>query len=437
MVRFFNTVFKKYTPDPFVIAALLTFFVVIVGTLSTPNSPVEMVTYWGGGFWKIIAFTLQMIMILVGGYIIAVSPPIQALLRWMASKVKNSFQAIILVTLISCVASWLNWGLGLVVGAFVALELARHLEKINFKVLVASAYTGFIVWHGGLSGSIPLVVNSDSNFSSKLLNGVIPISETLFSHFNLIILATLLVLLPSINWYLYKSYGDSDSEVSLDGCAIVGKDSRAVQELEPSEKLERHPTVTYVLVIMAALYIGALIGKDKFQLDLNQMNFLFFFAGLALHGNPKSFIDAAIESSSKVGPLIIQYPLYAGIMAMISQSGLAANISEFFISISTENTFPVWTFFSAGLVNVFVPSGGGQWALQAPIVIPAAKALGVDMGKAVMSVAWGDAWTNLLQPFWALPVLAIAGLKVKDIMAHCVLVLLCSGGVIALLLYLL
>lgn len=435
VVLFFNLIFQRYTPDPFVIATLLTFLVFLLGVTLTPTSSLELINYWGNGFWKIIAFTLQMVMVLVGGYIIAISPPMQTLLKWFTGKIHHPLQAVVFVSLISSFASWLNWGLGLVVGAFVALELARKIPQLNFKVLVASAYTGFIVWHGGLSGSIPLVVNSEKNFSFEQIGRIIPTQETLFAPFNLVLLGLLFVSLPFINMLLYRWYGDSEN--STPQIQEEPPQAKDVSDLRtPAEKLESSSLVTFLLFVMSAVFVGSLALQGNFQLDLNNVNFLFFFLGLILHKQPKSFIRAAIESSEKVGPLLIQYPLYAGIMAMISQSGLAAQISQFFIHISTPETFPIWTFISAGLVNIFVPSGGGQWAIQAPIVIPAAQALGVDLGKSVMAVAWGDAWTNLAQPFWALPVLAIAGLKVKDIMAHCIFVLMATGLLISTVLFL-
>ncbi|MEE2862128.1 MAG: TIGR00366 family protein, partial [Pseudomonadota bacterium] len=118
------------------------------------------------------------------------------------------------------------------------------------------------------------------------------------------------------------------------------------------------------------------------------------------------------------------------------QSGLAASLSEWFVSISTAQTLPFWSFIAAGIVNIFVPSGGGQWAVQAPVMLPAAQALGADLPRVAMAVAWGDAWTNLLQPFWALPMLGIAGLQAKDIMGFCVINLVVVGTVVGGVLYL-
>jgi short-chain fatty acids transporter len=183
------------------------------------------------------------------------------------------------------------------------------------------------------------------------------------------------------------------------------------------------------LFALAAFYLYAVQTREErgLKLDLNSINFIFFMLGAILHGTPRRFINAVTEGTPKIAPILIQYPLYAGIMAILQQSGLAGDISQWFVEHSTAATFPLMTFYSAGMLNVLVPSGGGQWAVQAPIVIPAAQELGVSIPRVAMAVAWGDAWTNMLQPFWAVPLLTIAGLSIKDIIGFCLLVLLASG----------
>ncbi|MCK9905937.1 TIGR00366 family protein, partial [Frankia sp. Cpl3] len=161
-------------------------------------------------------------------------------------------------------------------------------------------------------------------------------------------------------------------------------------------------------------------------------NILFLFLGILLHGTPRRFLDAMGEAIKGSAGIVVQFPFYAGIIGMMTASGLAASISNWFISISTATTFPLFTFWSAGLVNIFVPSGGGQWAVQAPIMLPAAAELGVSNAKVAMAIAWGDAWTNLIQPFWALPALAIAGLGARDIMGYCLMMLFVTGAIISL-----
>lgn len=422
MAAIFDRVMRKYTPDPFVIAAILTLAVLVLSWSFTEHSAQQIVRFWGQGFWDLISFTLQMVMVLVGGYIVASSSPVQRLLATISKLACTPVQAIIITTLTSCLASGLNWGLGLVVGAFMALEMSKRVPTANFRVLVASAYSGFIVWHGGLSGSVPLLINTEGNFSQEMIGRVIPTSETLFSPLNMTAFIGLLILLPLLNVFMGRNQKDSRPIQRPRKEKVITHPPKTF-----SERLNQSRIVTGLISLLGVIYLTFEIVDQQFSLDLNRMNYIFLFAGLLLHGTPQRFVDAAVDASKKVGPILIQYPLYAAIMSIMVKSGLADLISQGFISLANETTFPLLTFYSAGLVNFFVPSGGGQWAVQAPIVIPVAHSLGVDVAKVAMAVAWGDAWTNMAQPFWALPLLSIAGLTVKDIMGFCLMILIASG----------
>ena len=195
------------------------------------------------------------------------------------------------------------------------------------------------------------------------------------------------------------------------------------------EWCENRSFIAYCVSGVGLLYLYFLWKKNikVSSLDLDIINTFFLFFGLYIHRTPRSFLNAVTEAAGKVGPILIQFPFYAGIMSLVTYSGLATVLAEAFVQFSTQDTYTLWTFYSAGLLNLFIPSGGGQWAIQAPIVIQSAKAIGADIPKAAMAVAWGDAWTNMLQPFWALPLLAIAGLHLRDIMGYCVIILAVSG----------
>ncbi|MCB9086575.1 MAG: short-chain fatty acid transporter [Bdellovibrionaceae bacterium] len=426
MANFFDRIMRQYTPDPFVIAIALSAIVIILASLTTPHSTGEVLHQWGSGFWNLITFTLQMAMILLGGYVMATSKPVQWLLHRLAQSVRSPVMAIALATFVAGIASWLNWGLGLVVGAFFAIELAKAHPGINFRLLVASSYSGFLLWHGGLSGSIPLLLNTKGNFTEDLMGGrIIPLSDTLFSPFNLVVLASLFVLLPLLNSLMAKP---EDPQTFLFTNEPEEQD-RVAETF--ADRLDDSPVVTIVLAAMGLGFLMQQVLRGEFALDLNRINFLFFFIGLLLHWRPRRFLVAALEGAKKTGPILIQYPLYAGIMGVMVKSGLADSMSQVFVNVANAKTLPLLTFFSAGLVNFFVPSGGGQWAVQAPVVIPAAQQLGADIPLTAMAVAWGDSWTNLAQPFWALPLLAIAGLKIRDIMGYCLMALLFSGLILS------
>ncbi|KEZ52712.1 MULTISPECIES: short-chain fatty acid transporter [Metabacillus] len=427
-----NRLMQRYLPDPYLFVIILTLAVFFLGLIFTPSTPLQMVEFWGGGFWGLLSFAMQMVLVLVTGHVLASSPLFKKGLSAMASAARTPGQAIVYVTAVSMIASFINWGFGLVIGALFAKELAKKVTNVDYRLLIASAYSGFVIWHGGISGSVPLTIATEGHFAQDLI-GLIPTSETIFAPFNLIIVAVLFIALPLVNRLMMPG---KEETISIDP-ALLNETGAEAASLEfashtPAEKAENSKIISMVIGIMGLIYLISYFMKNGFLLNLDVVNFMFLFLGILFHGTPRNFLNAVAEAIKGTSGIIIQFPFYAGIMGMMVTSGLAAVISEGFVSISNQQTFPVLAFWSAGLVNIFVPSGGGQWAVQAPVMIEAAKALDVSMPKTAMAVAWGDAWTNMIQPFWALPALAIAGLKAKDIMGYCVFVLLISGVIISL-----
>lgn len=429
----FDKILRRYTPDPFIIALILTFFLLVLAYIITPASAEQLVMYWGDGFWSLSSFTLQMVMVLVGGYVVAASPFIDKVLHKLSSYLQNTTQAVILTTLVSLIGSWLNWGFGLVIGALLCKKISVDLPKANFRLLVASAYSGFLVWHAGLSASTPLLIATPGNFSETLMGGLIPVTDTIFSSYTLMMVACVSAAVLGLNIWISRKepHGNYKFNEQRDDTALP----KRKEEVYPVTKLENHFSIGLVTAVLGFAYIIVAYLNHKFILNLNGVNFIYLFLGLFLHKNPRSFLNAVMVSARKVGPILLQFPFYGALMGLMKDSGLAATISEAFIQFATPATFNVFTFWSAGVINLFIPSGGGQWAIQAPIIIPAAKTMGCDVIKATMAIAWGDAWTNMLQPFWALPVLAIAGLHLRDIMGYCVMVLIVSGLVLSGLFY--
>lgn len=416
---------ERYLPDAFVLVLMLTLVVFAAGMLVEGQSPIAMMTYWGEGFWNLLAFAMQMVLILVTGFVVASTPPFRKLLLALARLPQTPGQAIILVTLVSLVAAWINWGFGLVIGAFFARELGRHVKGLDYRLAIASAYSGFMIWHGGLSGSIPLVIATEGHFAQELI-GIIPTSETLFSTLNLGILLGLVVAIPLVNRLIMPS---PEETVSVDPKRLAEDDDSAVGTTL-ANGVDDSRLISILAGGLGLLYVAHYFLAADGGLNLNIMNFTLLFAGILLHGRPTLFLAAMKKAIEGAGGIVIQFPFYAGIMGMMVGSGLAVTLSSGFVAIANEQTFPLFTFLSAGIVNIFVPSGGGQWAVQAPIVLGAAEALGVSPARAALAVAWGDTWTNLIQPFWALPILAIAGLSAKDIMGFCLIVLVVTGVII-------
>ena len=424
LTRFSNTIMEKYLPDPYIFVAILTALVMLLGITFTDSSPVDMVVYWGNGIWGLLSFTMQMVVVLAAGHILANSPVFKKGLSSIASKIKTPGMAIIFVTFISLIACWINWGFGLVIGALFAKEIARHVKKVDYRLLIASAYSGFVVWHGGLAGSVPLSIATEGHPFADLM-GVIPTVDTLFSTYNLFIVLVILVTLPFFNrWMMPK---DKDI-VEVDPALLVEeKEELPAPENNFASRSERSYLITIFVGLIGLVFLVHHFATKGFVLDLNIVNTIFIVLGIIFHGTPQRFLAAAQQAIKTTTGIVFQFPFYAGIMGMMTASGLAAVFSEWFVNISNEHTFYLFTFYAAGLVNIFVPSGGGQWAVQAPIMLDAATSLGADYAKTAMAIAWGDAWTNMIQPFWALPALAIAGLKAKDIMGFCLMVLIFTG----------
>ncbi|MGM0784383.1 MAG: short-chain fatty acid transporter [Pseudomonadota bacterium] len=417
---------ERYLPDPYIFVLLLTVIAAAAAIAVERQTPLAVMRFWGDGFWNLLTFSMQMLLILVTGYMLASSPPVKRLLQRLAGQAKNAGAAIVLVTLVSLAASWINWGFGLVVGALFAKELARQI-RVDYRLLVASAYSGFIVWHGGLAGSVPLTIATDGHFSVEQI-GVIGTGETIFSLFNLGIVLCLFIAVPLVNRLMLP---DEKESVYVDPALLEEPDKTRVRIQRPADRLENSVTLAWLVGIPGLLFLADHFLLRNGGLNLNVVNFLFLFLAIVLHRTPRSLLESLQEAIKGGAGIVIQFPFYAGIMAIMMQSGLAETLSGALISFATEATLPFWSFISAGIVNIFVPSGGGQWAVQAPVMLPAAEALGVDVPRIAMAVAWGDAWTNLLQPFWALPVLGIAGLKAKDIMGFCLIQLFITGAIIA------
>jgi short-chain fatty acids transporter len=430
--EFFSRIMQRWLPDTFVIAIILTAVVFLAGMFTQDQSIGAMADHWGNGVWKLLGFSMQMVLILVLGTVLAMSRPVRAALRAIARMASTPSQGIILVTLTSMLALWVNWGFGLVVGALVAREVASHVRNSHFPLLIAAAYSGLLVWHSGLSGSIPLKIASIGDDAlSQLLHGqTVPLVETIFAWQNIAIIIALAVSLPILNILMMP---DKNNRLGL---AVEEEPEPAVDQtaMSPAEKLEHYPIINYLLVAIGTVYLFSFFSSDR-SISLNEINLCLLLAGLVLHINPRNYLNAMNSAIGTSSGIILQFPLYAGVMGMMVGSGLAGAMSQWFVDISTAQSFPVITFVSAGVVNFFVPSGGGQWAVQAPIVVPAAAELGVPVSKAAMAVAWGDAWTNMIQPFWALPLLALSGLKLRQIMGYCVVILLWSGALISSMIY--
>lgn len=425
-------VVNRWLPDPFLFAIILTIVVFIAAMAGTQQGPIAMVNAWGNdkGFWGLLGFSMQMALVLVLGSAMASAKICKNILGTIASTAKNKMSAIIITTAVSVLCCWLNWGFGLIAGTLLAKEVARRVRDVDYRLLIASAYSGFVIWHAGLSGSIPLKLAA----GEKILDVTYQagISTTIFHPMNLIMVLTILVLMPFLN---YAMHPDAAHTIVVNPALLVEEAERTYTVNTPAEKIEHSKILWVITCVLGFTYIIYYFVTKGFNLDLNIVNMIFLFLGVLLHGNLRRYVDAISDAAASAAGILLQFPFYAGIMGLMVATNpetgisLAGIISNFFADISNSITFPMLSFLSAGIVNFFVPSGGGQWAVQAPIVMPGATVLGIEHGRAAMAIAWGDQWTNMIQPFWALPALGIAGLTAKDIMGYLVIVTLFVGVV--------
>lgn len=424
--KFFSNIVNKYLPDPLVFAILLTIIMFVAGITMTPHSAMDMVNMWGDGFWNLLGFAMQMALVLVTGHALASSGSVKKAMARLASIAKTPAQGVMLVGFSSALACAINWGFGLVVGAMFAKEVAKRIPKSDYRLLIATAYMGFLTWHGGLSASIPLVAATKGNPMEKVC-GLIPISQTIFTPYNIFITVALIILVP----ILARMMMPKESEVVEVDPALLVEDSAVMkQTLGPNatlaEKMEESRLLSLIVGAFGIAYLWGYFATKGLDLNVNTVNLIFLIAGILLHKTPMAYARAISAAARGTSGILIQFPFYAGIQIMMEHSGLGGIITNWFVNVASAQTLPVLVFFSSALVNFAVPSGGGHWVVQGPFVMPAAQALGANLGKSAMAIAYGEEWMNMAQPFWALPALAIAGLGVRDIMGYCVTALLFS-----------
>ncbi|WP_380166965.1 short-chain fatty acid transporter [Jannaschia sp. R86511] len=431
VMRPVNTVVERYIPSALVFAIVLTFVVALLALLLTDAGPVDVLVGWGDGLAGLLAFITQMALILLLGHMLANTRPVRRLLRVLGGLPRTPVQAYVFVFAVAAAASLVQWGLGLVVGGLLAREVAAQARekglRLHFPMLVAAGFSGFVVWHMGYSGSGPLTAATEGSFIAEQLGTTIPVAETTFATWN-VVAALVTVLAVGAALALVSPRGDDVTELAVDArVADVALDDEVVT---PADRVDasRVPTLLLGLALLAYLVVYYARGGSP---TLDIVNWSFLALILLLVRSPFEAVALTREAAANVGDILLQFPLYAGILGMMTATGLIQVISDFFVSVSTEQTFGLFAFLSAGLVNFFVPSGGGQFAVQAPIMLDAAARLGVDPQVAIMAVSYGDQWTNMIQPFWALPLLAIAGLKMRDILGYTTVTLLVSGVVFA------
>ena len=452
VARIFTRVAERYLPDAFIFLFFLTLIVFVLG-VGTGAAPREVLDYWGEGFFSILEFTMQSTLMLVTGFALANTPPVHRALRRFAALPRNEVQVIVLTSLVMMVCSWVSWGFGLIAGGIVAREMGVvHRGKVHYPLVVASAYAGFLVWHAGYGGSIPQVIATPGHFLENQM-GVVPVSQTIFAPSTYVIVLVLLVVVPvvmammrppaaerinlpdsvlsdtpeQVNGHGSGSRGEGAVDVTNSNSAV--SPVAVVAKPVVAERLEASRAVPLTLGILGLLYLVSFYAGGG-ALNINMVIYSFLVLGLLLIPSTRAYLEQLAGGARAAAGIIVQFPFYGALMGIMVGTGIVTTMANFFVNIASAETLPFWGFISGGIINIFVPSGGGQWAVQGPILIDAANQLGAEPGKVAMGVAWGDAWTNMIQPFWALPLLAIAGLGIREIMGYTAVLFLISGVVI-------
>lgn len=443
-----ETFFKRYLPSPFTIAILLTLLTIVLAFLFTePKGKgshfFEILSFWEAGIWSnsLLVFAYQMMLILVLGHILVLSKPANKLIVALSKNVTNTSSAVMLVSVTTMLMAFLNWGLGLIFGAILARKVGEHAQSnnipLNYPLVGASGYVGFMIWHAGISGSAPIKV-AESNHIKDFMQGVsstevlnqlpesINFNTTIFSWWNLLLFGVLLILVPLVLRQLAKN--TTPTNFQLEDYKFK---KETLHNLEGAEKLDYSKIfgISFGVILLVTFFYQYWENLLSLQITPNMLNFFMLGLAIVLHKRFSDFLNAVEEAIKGTSGILIQFPLYFGIMGIMKSTGMVIMISDFFVSIANETTLPILTFFSAGLVNIFVPSGGGQWAIQGPIVVESAIQLGVPLPKAIMALAYGDQITNMLQPFWALPLLGITKLKAKEILPYTLILMLVGVAV--------
>ena len=418
---------EKYFPDAFIFA-LAVVVIVFVGGLLLGESPGTLTREFGNGFWVLIPFTMQMVLIIIGGFVVASSKPCAHLINRLATLPRSPRSAVAFVALFAMLSSMLSWGFSLIFTGLLVREIVRTRGGVDYRAIGAAAYLGLgSVWALGLSSSSALMQATASSIPSALLpiTGVIPLTQTIFLWQNLALAAILITASVAIAFYSCPSPENARTAESM-GIRFEPMLIESEPPTTPAEKLEQSPVLTLLVAAMMSGYI-VFVFIDRgaaAALDLNTFNFMFLTAGLLLHWRPRSFLKAVSGSVTATSGVIIQFPFYAGVFGMISNTSIQERLAEFFVEVATKGTFPIIVAVYSIVLGVFIPSGGGKWVLEAPYLMSAANELEIHLGWTVQVYNAAETLPNLMNPFWMLPLMGILNVKARDLAGYSILQLL-------------
>jgi short-chain fatty acids transporter len=427
---------ERWFPDAFVFA-LAAIVIVFIGGLSIGVAPATLVAEFGGGFWSLVNFTMQMALVIIGGFVVASSPPIARLTTWLASIPKSGRGAVAFVAGFAMLTSLVSWGLSLIFTGLLVRAITRRMPRVDYRAIGAAAYLGLgSVWALGLSSSAALLQATKSSIPASLLpiTGVIPLTQTIFLWQSLVLAFVLILLSVGIAYFSAPRDEEARTAASM-GIVFEPLEVEEAQARTPGEHAENSPVLSVLVAILMLAYL-ALQVRDKggfAALDLNNFNLTFLALGLLLHWRPRSFLRAVGKSVPATAGVLIQFPFYGGIFGMISKTPIADRLADVFVGLTTRDTFPIVVAFYSAILGMFVPSGGGKWVIEAPYVMTAAKSWGMHLGWTVQTYNAAEALPNLVNPFWMLPLMGILNVKARDLAGYSVLQLMVHAPVVLIL----
>ena len=447
---------QRWMPSPFLFAILLTYVAAGAAFVSEGSAVTEIALSWYGGFWDLLEFAMQMVIILVTANVVAYHPWVKRVILSLVRVPKNGPQAVVLVGVGSMLTAWVSWGLGLIFGAILAREMGKHAAKhempVHYPLLAVAGYMGIsLIFGWGMSSSPGLLQAMEGNALMQLgfVDRVIPATEWVFHSYPLALTA-LSIVYVSIMLYLlsppkencraighYVDLGvDEDPHVENTGSTPPARSGGAkpaiADKIDNSRILGGIIALTGVVVVLSVFFREGLVA-----LNLDNFNFGFVMIGLLLYASPTKYLQEFYDAVKGSAGVILLFPFYAGIIGIMTGTGLVDSMTTVLLSVANAETFPVVAWITGGILNVFVPSAGGEWTIIGGPMMMAGAELGIPHGQTIAAYAAGDAHTNLLNPFWAIPLLAITGLRARDMFGYAITMMLLLIPFLAIVLYLL
>lgn len=432
---------ERWFPDAYVFACMAV-LIVAIAALLMGRTPMEVSVDFGKSFWGLVPFTMQMAFVVIGGYIVAASPPVKKCIVFLAKFPQSPKVAVAYVGFMAMMVSLLSWAMSMIFAGMLMKEISKRL-RVDYRAMGAAGYLGLgSIWALGLSSSAALLMATKSSIPPALykISGLIPLNLTLFTWQNLVLIIVLLVL---STWICYASCPVGDKAKTLEDAGIKQQEDEVIPEKEkatrPGDIPELNPFLNMLIGLLLLIYIvDVFMTKGGLAaLDLNIFNIIFLCVAILFHKTPRAFLRAVSKSIPMVGGILIQFPLYAGIFGMLMGSGLNDVMAHFFVTISTQESLPVIGGIYSAILGLFLPSGGGKWVVEAPYLLEAANQLKVNLAWMVQVYNAAEALPNFINPFWMLPLLGLTGIRARDLAGFSILQLILHTPVVLIMLWLL